>query len=55
MEDNTKDKPDLVKDKECINCNRLFDCKGKMRGVTHCINFEQYKEDKFGGVGNGVI
>lgn len=46
MADKTNDKPDLVKDKECIYCQKMFECKGKMRGVTNCINFEQYKDDK---------
>ena len=48
MEEKTKDKPDFVKDKECINCQKFFDCKGKMRGVTNCINFEEYKADEEG-------
>ena len=46
MEEKTKDKPDLVKDKECINCQKFFECKGKKRGVTNCVNFEHYKDDK---------
>lgn len=43
-EDNKNGKPDLVKDKECIYCQKFYECKGKRRGVDNCINFEQYKD-----------
>lgn len=30
----------LVKDKECIRCSKMFDCKGKPKG-TLCVNLEE--------------
>lgn len=28
----------LIKDRECISCEKMFDCKGKPRGVAcNCI------------------
>lgn len=27
----------LVKDRDCIGCKKLFDCKGKPRGIL-CVN-----------------
>lgn len=35
----------LVKDKECIQCNKFFDCKGKPKGNGPCVNFEERKKD----------
>lgn len=35
---------ELVKDRECIHCNKFFDCKGKPRG-TSCLNFEERKNE----------
>ena len=33
----------LIKDRECIHCERLFDCKGKPEGVK-CVAFTQRTE-----------
>ena len=33
----------LVKDRECIKCEKFFDCKGKPENKI-CIYFEQRKE-----------
>lgn len=35
----------LIKDKECIHCEKFFDCIGKPAGVTHCINFKERKRE----------
>jgi len=32
----------LVKDMECVSCNRLFDCKGKRKGIS-CNRWEKRK------------
>ena len=34
----------LVKDRECIKCERLFDCKGKPEN-TKCVSFMERKEN----------
>jgi hypothetical protein len=33
-----------LKDKECIKCEKFFDCKGKPKGVKQCLNFEERKQ-----------
>lgn len=33
----------LIKDRECIKCERFWDCKGKPRGVS-CVTFTPKKE-----------
>lgn len=40
----TEEKP-LKKDRECADCKKLFDCKGKPAGVKRCLNFEEVKEN----------
>lgn len=35
---------ELVKDRECIHCEKFFDCQGKPRGSI-CVNFEERKKD----------
>lgn len=37
---------DLVKDRECIHCNKFFECKGKPRG-TLCVNIEERNDEKW--------
>ena len=32
----------LIKDRECISCSNMFDCKGKLRN-TNCVNYEARK------------
>lgn len=34
----------LVKDKECLQCEKFFDCKGKPKEVTECLQFEERKK-----------
>lgn len=34
---------ELTKDKECIKCEKVFDCKGKPKGIA-CVNFEKRKD-----------
>lgn len=35
----------LKKDKECLHCEKFFDCKGKPEKITNCLNFEKKKDD----------
>jgi hypothetical protein len=37
-------KAEVVKDRECVSCSKIFDCKGKPRGVR-CINYDKRKND----------
>lgn len=41
---NTEEKP-LKKDRECAECRKLFDCKGKPEHVERCLQFERVKEN----------
>ena len=36
----------MKKDKECITCEHIFECKGKPENVKRCLN---YKERGNGG------
>ena len=40
---NTEEKP-LKKDRECAECEHLFDCKGKPEHVKRCLNFKEVKK-----------
>ena len=40
----------LIKNKECISCDKFFDCKGKPRKVERCVNYVERKKD--GGAKN---
>lgn len=42
----------LVKDKECIHCEKFFECEGHKKGSL-CINFKERKKD--GKRRNGVL
>lgn len=33
----------LYKDRECLHCEKFFDCDGKRRGVDSCLNFQERK------------
>ena len=33
----------LKKDKECIHCEKFFDCPGKPENVKLCVNFKEGK------------
>ena len=34
----------LKKDKECMHCEKFFDCPGKPDEVKMCINFKERKQ-----------
>lgn len=34
-----------MKDRECIRCEKFFDCKGKGK-PTPCLNFQERKTDE---------
>lgn len=34
---------ELVKDRECIHCEKFFECDGKPRGKL-CVNFKERKD-----------
>ena len=36
---------ELKKDKECLHCEKFFDCKGKPKDVELCLNFKERKKD----------
>jgi hypothetical protein len=36
----------LLKDKECLHCEKFFDCKGKPKDVKECLNFKERKDLK---------
>lgn len=35
---------ELKKDKECLHCEKFFDCNGKPKEVKGCLNFEERKK-----------
>ena len=35
----------LKKDRECIYCEKFFDCPGKPKDVKQCINFKERKDE----------
>lgn len=34
----------LKKDRECIHCEKFFECEGKPKEVKQCINFVERKK-----------
>ena len=36
---------DVIKDKECIKCKRLFNCNGKPRGIK-CLHYKERASEK---------
>ena len=34
---------ELIKNQECVSCKNLFNCKGKPRGITACLNYAERK------------
>ena len=32
-----------IKTKECIQCDKFFECKGKPKSVVRCVNFVERK------------
>lgn len=39
---------DLKKDRECLHCNKFFDCEGKPPDIENCLQFEEREELKEG-------
>lgn len=39
-----KEEKPLKKDKECVYCEKLFDCKGRPRHIDKCLNFRERKK-----------
>ena len=37
---------ELVKDRECIHCEKFFDCQGKPRGSI-CVNLVERKKEQW--------
>jgi len=37
-------KEDLKNDLECVDCVKIFKCKGKPREVDRCLNFEERRK-----------
>lgn len=35
---------ELKKDKECLHCEKFFDCRGKPKDIKECLQFEERKE-----------
>ena len=35
----------LVKNIDCVHCEKIFDCEGKPREVKLCVNFVERKEN----------
>jgi hypothetical protein len=38
----------LLKDKECVKCEKFFDCKGKPKEVKQCLNYVERMKDNGG-------
>ena len=36
---------ELKKDRECIHCEKFFECEGKPKEVKQCINFTERKKE----------
>lgn len=36
---------ELKKDRECIHCEKFFDCAGKPEKVKLCVNFVERKDE----------
>ena len=41
----------LKKDKECVKCEYIFDCKGKPDGVIRCLKYKERKGGENGKQG----
>ena len=35
----------MVKDRECLKCEKFFDCKGKPKEIKQCLNFAERKKE----------
>lgn len=38
----------MKKDKECITCEYIFDCKGKPENVKQCLRYKERNYKKYG-------
>ena len=36
----------IIKDKDCISCDKFFDCDGKPRRVERCVNKVERRKGK---------
>lgn len=36
---------ELTHDKECLHCEKFFDCEGKPKDVDRCIEFKERKNN----------
>ena len=36
----------MKKDKECITCEHIFECKGKPENVKRCLNYKERKKSE---------
>lgn len=36
---------ELKKNRECIQCEKFFECEGKPKDVKRCINFKERKRE----------
>lgn len=36
----------MKKDKECVTCEHIFDCKGKPENVKCCLNYKERENGK---------
>ena len=41
--DEMEEEKKLIKDRECVKCEKLFDCKGKPKGIK-CVCFKERKK-----------
>lgn len=44
MEELNRQQNNLVKDRECLHCEKFFDCNGKPRDIKQCVNFTERKK-----------
>ena len=41
------DEVKLTKNRECIQCEKFFECKGKPQDVVRCLNFTERKKKEW--------
>lgn len=41
----TEEPEKLIKNLECVTCQKMYVCKGKPRSVTRCVNYEERKNN----------
>lgn len=35
----------LIKDRECLHCEKFFDCNGKPKDIKECLQFKERKKE----------